>query len=420
MTTNVLFQRIHGLYADAITSLNNAQQQIINTDDTYVDDGDIILKSGSKHYIFHADSSVDSGVVTDKYKWNTVKDIIPGANPYNCSNTKEFFNSFTAVKMSPISDGLLYSAKCYITNSVRSGRIRTGIFGNPFVDSDFVAGNNGYSLQPDGSVIFNPTISADDTLFFTNYLGGETWDWNVVEKFESSFSLPVSSGTIGAFFLNAWNTTDVLLLNTGFVRVKIDGVDTLSINTYIAPVGITWTMTNISVVGADVTFDLNVSISDASSSEVISLPSSTAPVNNERVGFLLGSTNPGSITIFQRNIDIIGGLDDPVINIGVYSEAGTLLESTGNITLSEGLHESINPAFQNQLSVNESDNYWLGIWGNGLTLASSNGFPNLSSGFPQDVHCLSDPYVENLPTSISTASPFELDEEITAISGLGK
>lgn len=106
--------------------------------------------------------------------------------------------------------------------------------------------------------------------------------------------------------------------------------------------------------------------------------------------------------------------DAKEFELGIYSESGARIARIGQKILGDYLHEEVQYELQSEIELEKGNQYWLGIWGNGIDIGSEIGFGNLGVIFPGRVHCIDESSEPSLPANISTFNPGDQQVSIWA------
>lgn len=139
---------------------------------------------------------------------------------------------------------------------------------------------------------------------------------------------------------------------------------------------------------------------------------------NKFTAIKVSALNSGIITTMSGFVYNVYGAGQG--QAGIYDIAGTLLSSTALQTLPAGTNGVITGELQAPVTVTAGNQYWLGVWGDGIDIPTYNGFNNLSSSFPNGTHCIThNSLVGGVPLTFDSSFPFSLDNNTIPLNGLG-
>lgn len=110
----------------------------------------------------------------------------------------------------------------------------------------------------------------------------------------------------------------------------------------------------------------------------------------------------GDRTLNEMGIFIYNSYGSREYNLGIYDELGALISSTGIQTAQTEVHKTVFSNLLSSVDIMIDQNYWLGLWANGLDIPSLSSFANFSSNFPDGLHGVEDKTALSLPLSIGT------------------
>lgn len=129
----------------------------------------------------------------------------------------------------------------------------------------------------------------------------------------------------------------------------------------------------------------------------------------------LGASITGPITGIGSFIHSANA--NKIINFGIYTEDGDLIDSTGIINISPNENTFVGGTFLGgSVNIIRGVIYWLGVWADGADIPAHAGYSNFSSNFPDGSHCIQAFAIGGLPLSFSSTFPFNLNNNPAPIN----
>ena len=114
----------------------------------------------------------------------------------------------------------------------------------------------------------------------------------------------------------------------------------------------------------------------------------------------------GSGTVSKMSCYIFNSYGNRKIRMGIYTQAGVLIQQTVVITLAAGQNLTAVANLEAAVTVASGSQYWIGVWGDGVDIPECLTFSPYSSTFPDGMHAVENTTATSLPATISATTPF--------------